>query len=551
MAKRDKYRKKRSSDFFNYSEGKMSDRERNAFERRMQKDPFESDAAEGFSGISRDEAEEDMQSAAERIRMRVEGESSRNSIGRGSSWPTDNESRNGGNRNTVGKWRTSGNRSTNRSRRIAWYSAAAAIASLMIVATIFFQVNDNGIERFETAPEMGEAAREQLANKKSVPLQEAEVEQEEAVGKDAMNQDESAGEDGMAQKESMGEGAMEDQEVPEKQIQEDDATFPVTAGEDAKKGYDLKEMQLHQKEHNLDQETQAPEEELTFVADEEQQEIEEDHAFAWEKMDEDAAAGRYKETQQQMAAPEPAKEPEAADDLQAPLPAPDNVLPEQKIAGVSDQLTGTISGVVRSADDLEPLPGAVIKLKDSETGTMADMEGRFILEALTDDEETLEVSYIGMITEEVPATTDQPMEIALVPDQISLDEVVVVGHGSSKTTSMRSSTTAVNETEPSGSVEYENAVPENGLAEFRSYIDTALVYPEPTETSGKEVVVLKFSVAPDGRPQNFRVIRAPENEAFEKEAIRVVSEGPAWQPATRNGQYTDEEVRLRIAFRKD
>ena len=44
MTKRDKYRNKKASGFFDYTEGKLTDKERNAFERRMQKDPFESDA---------------------------------------------------------------------------------------------------------------------------------------------------------------------------------------------------------------------------------------------------------------------------------------------------------------------------------------------------------------------------------------------------------------------------------------------------------------------------------------------------------------------------
>ena len=288
---------------------------------------------------------------------------------------------------------------------------------------------------------------------------------------------------------------------------------------------------------------------VELVAEVDRQETEEDHAFTREMMEE-ATAGRYYETQQRMATAKAATEPKKAYDLKAPVAAKDIVRRELKVADISPQPAGTVSGVVRSADDLEPLPGAVVKLRYSEKGTVADMEGRFTLDVTTNDEETLEVSYIGMKPETVRATTDQPVEIALVPDEISLDEVVVIGYGSSKKSQLTASTTA-EEVEPSGTVKFESAVPANGLADFRSYIDSTLAYPEPTETSGKEVVVLKFSVAPDGRPQNFLVIRAPDNEAFEKEAIRVVSEGPAWHPATRNGQHTEEEVRLRIVFRKD
>ncbi|MCA1746477.1 MAG: hypothetical protein LC655_02175, partial [Bacteroidales bacterium] len=210
MAKRDKYRKKRSSDFFDYSEGKMSDQERHAFERRMQKDSFDADAAEGFSRVSREEAEQDLQSAAGKIRNRIEGHSSGDGIGSKSSRTLENENLSGEKRSGE---KRSGEKRNGRSRRIVWYSAAAAFASLMIVATVFFQLNDNGLERFETAPEMREAARE-----KSAPLQEIVEEPADEV---AMKQVEPVAEEAMGQEEPAGEGTKEQEKlVQEKLVQE-------------------------------------------------------------------------------------------------------------------------------------------------------------------------------------------------------------------------------------------------------------------------------------------------------------------------------------------
>jgi TonB family protein len=449
MAKRNKYRSSKASDFFDYMEGKLSEQERNAFERRMQKDSFESDAAEGFSKVSREEAEQDLQSAAAGIRMRVEGETHRNRVGRNSSQSPDNYSQPDGNLKTGGEWWISGNRKIGQSRRIgqsrkiAWYSAAAAIASLMIVTTIFFRLNDNGLERFETAPEMREAAREQSAplqeilsepdvpeveeaKKKLTPAQEANLEQAEQVAEAERKQGKVTGEGSKKQAEQVVEGAKEMEKVTDKGVRK-------------------AEIQME------------PLKELMVVDVPDEAAAKEDHAFAWEKMDEAAAAGRYRPAEKRMAAaetpsesktavspltkPEAATIPKTAYDLQAPLAAKDPVMQEQEVADISYQPTGT--------------------------------------------------------------------------------------------------------------VKFESAVPANGPADFRSYIDSALVYPELTETSGKEVVVLKFTVSPDGRPQNFRVVRAPDQEAFANEAIRIVSKGPAWLPAKLNGQYTEEEVRLRIVFRKE
>ena len=93
--------------------------------------------------------------------------------------------------------------------------------------------------------------------------------------------------------------------------------------------------------------------------------------------------------------------------------------------------------------------------------------------------------------------------------------------------------------------------PENGAADYRSYIDTTLVYPELERNFKKRGGRPEILCCPRRTTKNFQVIRAPDNKAFENEAIRAVSEGPAWQPAKRNGQYTEEEVQLRIVFKKD
>jgi TonB family protein len=85
---------------------------------------------------------------------------------------------------------------------------------------------------------------------------------------------------------------------------------------------------------------------------------------------------------------------------------------------------------------------------------------------------------------------------------------------------------------------------------FRRYVDTTLVYPHTATPGEKEVVVLKFTITPDGRPSDFRVIQSPDT-SFTREAIRVIENGPDWNPATRNGIYVDEEVQLRIVFRPE
>jgi hypothetical protein len=154
-----------------------------------------------------------------------------------------------------------------------------------------------------------------------------------------------------------------------------------------------------------------------------------------------------------------------------------------------------------------------------------------------------------MQTEEIPLDASQPIEIAMLPESLQLDEIVVVGHAGSARVALTSTVTKV-EPDPASETEYITASPANGIAAYRQYIDTTLVFPTIAAPSEKEVVVLKFSITPSGRPYNFRVVRSP-GEPFSEEAIRVITEGPDWYPATRDGTYADDDVRLRIVFQTD
>ena len=71
MKEKDKNIKKALSYFLRYSEEKMTDRERNSFERELQKDPFAEEAAEGFSEISGEEAVSDIDQLQKKLKTRI------------------------------------------------------------------------------------------------------------------------------------------------------------------------------------------------------------------------------------------------------------------------------------------------------------------------------------------------------------------------------------------------------------------------------------------------------------------------------------------------
>ena len=88
----------------------------------------------------------------------------------------------------------------------------------------------------------------------------------------------------------------------------------------------------------------------------------------------------------------------------------------------------SVTGKVTSSDDGEPIVGASVKVKGTNTGTATDIDGNFSLNVPADAK--LEISYLGMTSKTVKASSN--MKVALDPDNKSLDEVVVVGYGSAR-----------------------------------------------------------------------------------------------------------------------
>ncbi len=92
-------RKSALSEFQRYIRGEMTKREENAFQRKLQRDPFADEATEGYSGISSREATDDLNLLAKKLKSRISGR-----------------------------------------QRILFYRIAASIAILMILSTVYLVI---------------------------------------------------------------------------------------------------------------------------------------------------------------------------------------------------------------------------------------------------------------------------------------------------------------------------------------------------------------------------------------------------------------------------
>ncbi len=103
-----------------------------------------------------------------------------------------------------------------------------------------------------------------------------------------------------------------------------------------------------------------------------------------------------------------------------------------------------ITGVVISAEDNEPIIGASVLVKGSTTGAVTDLDGKFTITDAPAGATTLQVSFVGMVTQEVPITRGT-IRVVLKNDAKLLDEVVVTALGiAKKEKSLTYSTQVVN-----------------------------------------------------------------------------------------------------------
>lgn len=90
-----------------------------------------------------------------------------------------------------------------------------------------------------------------------------------------------------------------------------------------------------------------------------------------------------------------------------------------------------VSGVVRDAEGVT-LPGVAVYLKDTNRGTVTDIDGRFSINVDDADEPVLVFSFVGFEDHEVVVGNQHSLNISLTQQTQLLEEVVVVGYGTQR-----------------------------------------------------------------------------------------------------------------------
>jgi len=88
----------------------------------------------------------------------------------------------------------------------------------------------------------------------------------------------------------------------------------------------------------------------------------------------------------------------------------------------------TVKGTVTEQSSSQPLPGVNVLIKGTATGTATDFDGNYQINAKNGD--VLVFSYVGYNNVEMTYTGQQTLNVQLTENTAQLDEVVVIGYGS-------------------------------------------------------------------------------------------------------------------------
>lgn len=183
------------------------------------------------------------------------------------------------------------------------------------------------------------------------------------------------------------------------------------------------------------------------------------------------------------------------------------------------KITGTIVD-----HNNEPVIGANVVVKGTTNGTVTDIDGKFTLEV--EPQNTLYISYIGYLPQEIVVGNETRFEISLREDTQALEEVVVIGYGTQKKGEVASAITTVK------SENFVKVPAPDAAQMIRGQVPgLAIVSPggDPTATSQlllRGVTTLKANASPliiiDGVPGELYTV-SPE----EIEQIDVLKDGSA------------------------
>lgn len=191
-----------------------------------------------------------------------------------------------------------------------------------------------------------------------------------------------------------------------------------------------------------------------------------------------------------------------------------STIPNNIPAAYTHIITGKITD-----ENNKPLPFVNIRINHAAAGTYSDAEGNFRLVS-GDTSLVVNIKSVGFQPQQVVLYAGAPVNnIMLRPDGKQLEEVTILGYGSHSKKAI---------TKDEAADKMPEAVPADGWGNYDIYLANNTRPPGTVSNAGRGFVELSFTVDEYGNLSDFKITHSTCPQC-NKEAIRVVKEGPKWK----------------------
>ena len=220
---------------------------------------------------------------------------------------------------------------------------------------------------------------------------------------------------------------------------------------------------------------------------------------------------------------------------------PENLATNLRAKGlqaVNDSKSYIFTGTITDENGL-PLPGVSIQAPNSTFGAISDMDGKFRIEIPdTTKTNTLLAKYIGYNPQKIALSSDT-QTIRMKPDELALNEVMVVGYGGKRaaTKSLKLKEANIAETLQGrvAGLDVNSKEVSFGEREFRKYFE------ENRRTgicaSGTFTLKARFRINESGKPANIEILNSDCDE-LKSEFLCLIEQSPLWTRKNREVNIT-------------
>lgn len=196
----------------------------------------------------------------------------------------------------------------------------------------------------------------------------------------------------------------------------------------------------------------------------------------------------------------------------------------------------------------KPLPGVTVVIKGSMLGVATDAEGRF--EIVSPEDKTLVFTYVGRKTQEVAfdaGTTD--IKVVMPVEDVELNPLVAADVESILNQAADSTKDEVVSVWQDEFFKVVEDMPQFTDGNIFDYLAQHVRYPEEAEKNDiGGMVYVQFVIDTTGKVVEPKVIKSVSPE-LDAEALRVVSEMPAWKPGMQRGKPVRVSFTLPVIFK--